>query len=165
MEIIALQEYTDKYVSLYEGQIRNVSDGLAQKLIEKGIVAEHDEEQKGDDLLTVTVTLIPGQTNTYKCDLTCEDVKNYFLAKGFSGQTIISNYPIIINYITAPAPNAVTKYSGSIKIRSSLDSMESYEFSYLLYEFTQGTKGVFGYNYSVDTNNNVTIQSFALRES
>ena len=34
MEIIALQEYTDRYVSLYEGEIRNISDDLANKLIE-----------------------------------------------------------------------------------------------------------------------------------
>lgn len=44
MEIIALQEYTDQYVSLYEGEIRNISDtSLAADLIERGIVAEHDE--------------------------------------------------------------------------------------------------------------------------
>ena len=42
-EIIALQEYTDKYISLYEGQIRNIEDRLAEKLIEQGIVAEHSD--------------------------------------------------------------------------------------------------------------------------
>ena len=42
-EIIALQEYTDKYISLYEGEIRNIQDGIADKLIEKGVVAEHDQ--------------------------------------------------------------------------------------------------------------------------
>lgn len=40
-KIIALQEYTDKYVSFYEGEIRNIEDKLADQLIEKGIVAEH----------------------------------------------------------------------------------------------------------------------------
>lgn len=44
MEIIALQEYTDKYISLYQGEIRNVSDvSLAQKLISDGIIAEHSD--------------------------------------------------------------------------------------------------------------------------
>ena len=43
MQIIALQQYTDQYVSLYEGQIRNLSHDLATRLISKGIVAEHDE--------------------------------------------------------------------------------------------------------------------------
>lgn len=47
MQIIAKQEYTDKYVSLYEGQIRNINDSLANSLIEKGIVAEHDEDSGG----------------------------------------------------------------------------------------------------------------------
>lgn len=42
-QIITLQEYTDKYVSLYEGEIRNIEDGIANKLIEEGIVAEHGE--------------------------------------------------------------------------------------------------------------------------
>ena len=43
MEIIALQQYTDKYVSLYEGEIRNLEDRLATQLIEKDIVAEHND--------------------------------------------------------------------------------------------------------------------------
>lgn len=38
-EIIALQEYTDKFVSLYKGEIRYIEDGLANELIEKEIVA------------------------------------------------------------------------------------------------------------------------------
>ena len=46
-EIIALQEYTDKYISLYEGQIRNIEDNIANKLIEKGIVAEHSDSGSG----------------------------------------------------------------------------------------------------------------------
>ena len=32
-EIIALQEYTDKFISLYQGEIRNIEDNLAQELI------------------------------------------------------------------------------------------------------------------------------------
>ena len=44
-QIIAKQEYTDKYVSLYEGQIRNIANDLADILIEKGIVAEHKENE------------------------------------------------------------------------------------------------------------------------
>ncbi len=47
MEIIALQEYTDKYISLYEGEIRNIQNVLANKLIEQGIVAEHNESSSG----------------------------------------------------------------------------------------------------------------------
>lgn len=43
-QIIALQEYTDKYVSLYQGEIRNIETELANRLIEQGIVAEHDND-------------------------------------------------------------------------------------------------------------------------
>lgn len=49
MEIIALQQYTDKYVSFYQGQIRNIEDGIADKLIEEGIVAEHDQISPSGD--------------------------------------------------------------------------------------------------------------------
>ena len=45
-EIIALQEYTDKYISLYEGEIRNIEDNLADRLISKGVVALHDEDKQ-----------------------------------------------------------------------------------------------------------------------
>lgn len=41
-QIIALQQYTDQYISLYQGQIRKISQGIADRLIEQGIVAEHD---------------------------------------------------------------------------------------------------------------------------
>ena len=42
-QIIALQEYSDKIISLYEGEIRNIETELANKLIAQGIVAEHDQ--------------------------------------------------------------------------------------------------------------------------
>lgn len=48
MQIIALQQYTDKYVSLYQGQIRNIPDQIAQKLIEQNIVAEHSSDEGGE---------------------------------------------------------------------------------------------------------------------
>ncbi len=37
MKVIALRDYTDKHISLYEGEIRNVEDVLANWLIQKGI--------------------------------------------------------------------------------------------------------------------------------
>ena len=48
-QIIALQEYTDKHVSLYEGEIRNIGNNLADELIAKGVVAEHDEASSNKD--------------------------------------------------------------------------------------------------------------------
>lgn len=44
MEIITLQEYTDQYVSLYEGQIRNLPNDLALRLINKGVAVQHDKD-------------------------------------------------------------------------------------------------------------------------
>lgn len=52
MEIIALQEYTDKYVSLYQGEIRNIVDPLAERLIAQGVVAEHKDKQPNWKLFT-----------------------------------------------------------------------------------------------------------------
>ena len=49
-EIIALQQYTDKHISLYEGEIRNIEDRLADQLIAKNIVAEHTEGSGGSKL-------------------------------------------------------------------------------------------------------------------
>lgn len=51
MEIITLQEYTDQYVSLYEGEIRNLPNDLALRLINKGVAAQHDK-----DILNSTTT-------------------------------------------------------------------------------------------------------------
>ena len=46
-EIIALQQYTDKYVSFYQGEIRNITDNIADKLIAKGIVRLHTDILEG----------------------------------------------------------------------------------------------------------------------
>lgn len=61
MEIIALQQYTDKYVSLYQGEIRNINTELAERLIEKKIVRQHIENEDSSDknntsILKVTIT-------------------------------------------------------------------------------------------------------------
>lgn len=55
MEIIALQQYTDKYVSLYEGEIRNLEDKLANKLIAKNIVKPHGAST-GNELPQITTS-------------------------------------------------------------------------------------------------------------
>ena len=84
MEIIALQDYTDKYVSLYEGEVRNIGKNLANKLIAKGIVAEHDETESGSGsgsssggAYVVTVTSEYDETEdsyTYSIDKTFSDI-------------------------------------------------------------------------------------------
>ena len=61
-QIIALQEYTDKVISLYEGQIRNIQNSLADKLIEEGIVAEHSDSSgdggKNNNIVRVNFTYV-----------------------------------------------------------------------------------------------------------
>lgn len=60
MEIIALQEYTDKYVSLYQGEIRNINTELAERLIEKDIVKQHnqnDQESSDNKAFRIKVTV------------------------------------------------------------------------------------------------------------
>lgn len=54
MQIIALQEYTDKYISLYEGEIRNLNQEIAERLIEQGIVREHDKIPNDSKNETIT---------------------------------------------------------------------------------------------------------------
>ena len=38
MRVIALQDYTDQYISLFEGEIRDIENLLANTLLEKGVV-------------------------------------------------------------------------------------------------------------------------------
>ncbi len=86
-EIIALQEYTDKHISLYEGEIRNIEDKLADELIEKGIVAEHSSnEGKDNDIFLIHMTCkeISGTENTfsdYVISETFEEIKQALINK------------------------------------------------------------------------------------
>lgn len=59
MQIIALQEYTDKYISLYEGEIRNLNKEIAERLIEQGIVRQHDSIDNGSSSDGIKYSLIP----------------------------------------------------------------------------------------------------------
>lgn len=46
MKIKALKEYTDQYISIYEEDVREVTDELATKLIEEGVLEEVIEEEE-----------------------------------------------------------------------------------------------------------------------
>lgn len=47
MRVKALKEYTDKFISIYEGDIRTVTDEiLAAELIEAGVLEEMTEEEE-----------------------------------------------------------------------------------------------------------------------
>lgn len=51
MKVKALKEYTDKYISIYEGEIRYVTDEiLAEELIEAGVLEEMSEEEEGEEI-------------------------------------------------------------------------------------------------------------------
>lgn len=50
MKIKALKEYTDQYISIYEEDVREVTDEvLAAKLIEDGVLKEVTEEEEGGE--------------------------------------------------------------------------------------------------------------------
>lgn len=84
-QIIAKQEYTDKFISLYEGQIRNIGNDLADRLIEKGIVAEHSDSSSSDSsgIEVLSVSTSPDfSTNPpstiYTPDKTFDQIKQAF---------------------------------------------------------------------------------------
>ena len=58
MKIKALKEYTDQYISIYEEDVREVTDEvLAAKLIEEGILEEVTEEEEEENPTTPTSNL------------------------------------------------------------------------------------------------------------
>lgn len=83
MEIITLQEYTDQYVSLYEGEIRNLPNDLALRLINKGVAAQHDK-----DILNSTTTQDNGKV------LTVVNGKPAFSAPATVNSEFVPNYTI-----------------------------------------------------------------------
>lgn len=71
-QIIALQEYSDKYISLYEGEIRNIEDILADKLIEQGIVAEHNDNSNSNNIVFI-------EENNHKLSMTWQEIYNLMM--------------------------------------------------------------------------------------
>lgn len=58
MKIKALKEYTDQYISIYEEDVREVTDEvLAAKLIEEGVLEEVTEEEEEETPTTPTSNL------------------------------------------------------------------------------------------------------------
>ena len=127
MEIIALQEYTDKYISLYEGQIRNIEDKLAEELIEEGIVAEHTDDGDKKDSSVPTIIFWsqydqPSGVVTTKSNYTKEEILN--LAK--------NNYKQL---------NAIYDYRNGTKLQLSWleSSYDAYSFYFMQPVFPQGS--------------------------
>lgn len=98
MEIIALQEYTDKYISLYEGEIRNISTQLAQRLIEQGIVTEHgDKSNLSEDLFIISFNWQYNselEDTKIICDKTFDEIKSFF-AEYYNFETDVFTKKII----------------------------------------------------------------------
>ena len=61
-QIIALQNYSDQYVSLYEGQIRIIETNLANRLITLGVAAEHT------DVIITPGSTSSGSTSSCNCE-------------------------------------------------------------------------------------------------
>ena len=90
-KIIALQQYTDKFISLYQGEIRNIQDSLADKLIEEGIVAQHSDDgsQGGGGESSSSSSFFVIKTTDYdsdegqwsKINCTFEEIKDAFYNK------------------------------------------------------------------------------------
>lgn len=60
MKIKALKEYTDQYISIYEEDVREVTDEvLAAKLIEEGVLKEMTEEEEKTSTTTSNPDLAP----------------------------------------------------------------------------------------------------------
>ena len=98
MEIIALQEYTDKYVSLYEGEIRNIPDIIAYKLIDQNIVAKH----KGGIADIVFYVSVDAETGAVRIDTTFDNIKQVYESGGsvfaeyiYNGQMGASQYALM----------------------------------------------------------------------
>ena len=101
-EIIALQEYSDKYISLYEGEVRNIGNEIADRLIEEGIVAEHsNKSNSSEDLFIVGFKWqYDSELDDTKltCDKTFDEIKSFF-AEYYNFETDIFTKKII-GYIT-----------------------------------------------------------------
>ena len=122
MEIIALQEYTDNKISLYEGEIRNISNSLAQKLIEEGIVAEHNDNKQNSSQKILSITTSYGNDN-----LILIDKENPFSPLSFSDFTNIrSQFPQLkIQY---------SPYGGKVYHSGQLYSNGGYLFYFLTFK-------------------------------
>ena len=81
IEVIALQEYSDKIISLYEGEIRNIEENLAYDLIRRKIVALHtDSEGGGSNSFT---NIIEGKTEgSFRTSKTVSENQSYSLGEG-----------------------------------------------------------------------------------
>lgn len=81
IEVIALQEYSDKIISLYEGEIRNIEENLAYDLIRRKIVALHaDSEGGGSSNFT---NIIEGKTEgSFRTSKTVSEDQSYSLGEG-----------------------------------------------------------------------------------
>lgn len=83
MKVVALQEYTDKYISMYEGEIRNVTDEvLLQDLIEKQILAEKTDEEEETPAEEIILEFTQNEdTQEWSCNYTSAEISNINYSK------------------------------------------------------------------------------------
>ena len=87
-EIIALKEYTDKYVSLYEGEIRNIENNLADRLITQEIVAEHSDSSSGGGGAGITL-LATKEYDINTTSTTAETIEQFEVEGSFTSEALI----------------------------------------------------------------------------
>ena len=150
MEIIALQQYTDKYVSLYQGEIRNINTELAQRLIEKGVVSEHNEESggipSGSDICVVNVEVANNQRTVTSVDKTWAEM----LAAVKAGKALLVNMHLQSSYgdgaFVTMAMYLDTSYETAIGSRYYLQQSPSSKVILYEYQLTLHRSGGGTYN-------------------
>ena len=140
IEVIALQEYSDKIISLYEGEIRNIEENLAYDLIRRKIVALHtDSEGGGSSSFT---NIIEGKTEgSFRTSKTVSEDQSYSLGEGavalgegtkaLSGNQVVlgryniednnNDYALIVGNGTEDSPSNAfaVKWNGSLVINGN----------------------------------------------
>ena len=163
MEIIAKQEYTDKYVSLYEGEIRNIPDVIANKLIEQNIVAEHSdsnpsggegEEEKNNNV----VWIIRKDDSTSPPTLTLTMPVNEIAEAAYAGKPL----GVVINGYEGE--NGLEVIGGQISTTYTIFDFPNEDTGgYLvLYTFPYyGSEGELQY-YNINYDSNILYQSYKI---
>lgn len=100
MKVVALQEYTDKYISMYEGEIRNVTDEvLLQDLIERQILAEKTDEEEETPVEEVIFEFTQNEdTQEWSCNYTWAEISDINYSKTWIKINSI-NYPVFLRSI------------------------------------------------------------------
>lgn len=100
MKVIALQEYTDKYISMFEGEIREITDEiLADELIANEILAEKSDEEETPVQKPVLNFTYDETEEEWSCNYTWEEIESLDEDKNWVKIDDI-NYPIFVTSVS-----------------------------------------------------------------